>query len=139
MSAGDRVMTFADAFIALSDRFLCTRTFDLIVAPAIADLQYDQATASRASVMRNRAAVAWAFALGLCEDAITTSGVLTFAALTLLPACYYWFLIFTVAPMVDTLISRLTLATIIGLVSLGPVIVCYWPERPARRIPADNP
>ena len=132
-------MTFADTFIALSDRFLCTRTFDLVVAPAIADLQYDEATAGRVTLVRNRAAVAWAFALGLYEDAITASSVLTFAALTLLPACYYWFLIFTVAPMVDTLISRQTLATIVGVVSLGPVIACYWPERPARRIPADNP
>jgi hypothetical protein len=139
MTAGGGALTFADTFIELSDRFLCTRTFELIVAPAIADLQYDEATGSRATVMRNRAAVAWAFALGLYEDAVTASSLLTFAALALLPAIYYAFLIITVAPTVETLVNRFTLGAIIGVLSLGPVIACYWPERPARRIPADNP
>jgi hypothetical protein len=129
---------FADAIIALSDRFLCTRTFDLIVAPAIADLQYDEATGGRERWLRNRAAVAWAFTSGLCEDAITADGLLMFAALALLPACYYALLILTVAPAIGTS-SRLTLALIIGAASLGPVVACYWPERPARSIRPDNP
>jgi hypothetical protein len=131
-----RTPTFAGAFIALSDRFLCTRTFDLIVAPAIADFQYDEATAGRARSLRNRAAVAWAFASGLYEDAITADGLLMFAALALLPACYYALLILTVAPAIGTS-SRLTLALIIGAASLGPVIACYWPERPARHLPTE--
>jgi hypothetical protein len=130
-------MTFVDAFIALSDRFLRTRTFDLIVAPAIADLQFEETTGGRSRSLRSRAAVAWGFAWGFYEDAITGAGMLTFAALALLPAGYYTMLMLTVAPDVGAS-SRLTLAAIIGAASLGPAIACYWPERPARHLPTDN-
>ena len=131
-------MTFVDAFIALSDRFLCTRTFELVVAPAIADLQHDETTGGRGRFsLRNRAAVAWGFAWALYEDAFTGSGMLTFVALALLPAGYYTMLLLTVAPDVGAS-SRLTLAAIIGAVSLGPAIACYWPERPARHLPTDH-
>ena len=131
-------MTFVDVFIALSDRCLRTRTFELVVAPAIADLQHDETTAGRGRFVRNRAAVAWGFAWGIYEDAITGAGMLTFAALALLPAGYYTMLMLTVAPDVGAS-SRLTLAAIIGVVSLGPAIACYWPERPARHLPTENP
>ena len=57
-------MTFIDAFIALSDRFLSERTYELIVAPAIADLQHDETTGGRGRSLRARAAVAWRFAGG---------------------------------------------------------------------------
>jgi hypothetical protein len=130
-------MTFVDAFIALSDRFLYTRTFELVVAPAIADLQHDETTGGRGRSLRGRAAVAWGFAWGLYEDAITPAGLLTFATLALLPAGYYTMLMLTVAPEVGAS-SRLTLAAIIGVLSLGPAIACYWPERPARHLPTDN-
>ena len=131
-------MTFVDVFIALSDRFLCTRTFELVVAPAIADLQYDETTGRRGRTLRNRAAVAWAFTWGFYEDAVTGAGMLTFATLALLPAGYYTMLMLTVAPDVGAS-SRLTLAAIIGIASLGPAIACYWPERPTRHLPTDNP
>jgi hypothetical protein len=131
-------MTFVDVFIALSDRFLCTRTFDLVVAPAIADLQYDETTGRRGRTLRNRVAVAWAFIWGFYEDAVTGAGMLTFVTLALLPAGYYTMLMLTVAPDVGAS-SRLTLAAIIGIASLGPAIACYWPERPTRHLPTDNP
>ena len=131
-------MTFVDMFIALSDRCLRTRTFELVVAPAIADLQHDETTAGRGRSVRNRAAVAWGFAWGLYEDAVTASGILTFAALALRPAGYYTMLLLTVAPDIGAS-SRLTLAAIIGAASLGPAIACYWPERPTPPLPTDNP
>ena len=130
-------MTFADAFIALSDRFLCTRTFELVVAPAIADLQHDEMAGGRGRALRNRAAVAWGFAWGLYEDVVTGAGMVTFAVLALLPAGYYTMLLLTVAPELGAS-RRLTLAAIIGIVSLGPAIACYWPERPTRHLPTDN-
>ena len=46
-------------------------------------------------------------------------------------------LMLTVAPEVGAS-SRLTLAAIIGVLSLGPAIACYWPQRPARQLPTDN-
>ena len=48
-------MTFVDTVMAVSDRFLREQTFELVVAPAIADLQYDQHTSGgrhRAAAVR---------------------------------------------------------------------------------------
>ena len=48
-------MTFETLIVAISDRFLSQRTFELVVEPALADLEFEEA-AGRRSRMANRAA-----------------------------------------------------------------------------------
>ena len=136
-------MTLVDTVTALSERWLRERTFELVVAPAIADLQFDEgATGMRRS--RNAAAVVSAFAWGLYEDVTSDVGSLvTFLGLTLIPACYYTLLLMVCAPLGDlpfgTLNGRVVVCLAILVLSLGPAIACYWPERPAPRLPVDVP
>ena len=136
-------MTLVETVTGLSERWLRERTFELVVAPAIADLQFDEAaTGTRRS--RNAAAVISAFVWGVYEDLTSDVGSLvTFVGLTLIPACYYTLLILVCAPIGDhplgTLNGRILVGAAILVLSLGPVIACYWPERPQRRLPADVP
>ena len=143
-------MTLVDTITGLSDRFLRERTFDLIVAPAIADMQFDEAAGDRLRHARGRLAVLAAFAWGLYEDLTNDSGALTFAALTLVPAAYYSALavfVLRLGPAHPTdlpfLTSRasevLVIVSVIAVLSLGPVTACYWPERRPRRRPTETP
>jgi hypothetical protein len=131
----------------LSERWLRDRTFELVVAPAIADWQFDEgATGLRRA--RNSAAVIAAFAWGLYEDAISDPGGLgTFALLAAIPACYYTMLVAVCAPIAGRADSlplsssgvRIAVGLTLFALSLGPVLACYWPDRPARRVPTDTP
>ena len=132
--------TLIDAITTLSDRFLRERTFDLIVAPAIADLQYDGDDAPTRR-LRNRLLVSYAFVCALYEDATSDSSLLTFAALVIIPASYYTFLVIACAPDADwfaTSRGRVTVGVIIAVLSLGPAIACYWPERQPGRAPRET-
>ena len=134
-------MTVVETIKSLSERLLRERTFELVVAPAIADLQFDSGAAGLRRA-RNEAAVVAAFAWGLYEDLTHESGALTFVALVMIPACYYTFLLLVCTPnsdLVSTSEGRLTVAAVISAVSLGPVIACYWPERQPRRLSTDAP
>ena len=121
-------MTFESFVIRCSSRLLNPRTFELIVAPALADLQFDD----RGGAIRktcNRAAVLRAFGGGLAGE--IRRGVWMFLALMLVPAAYYVFLLtlclnFFSASSVSTMVT-----TGIVLMSLGPVMVLFWPERHA--------
>ena len=134
-------MTFIDAIIMLSDRFLRERTFELIVAPAIADLQYDAAE-TPTQRLGNRLLVAYAFACAVYEEATSDSSLLTFAMLVIIPACYYTLMVIACAPpdaeWFDTSRGRVTVGVIIAVLSLGPAIACYWPERQPRRAPGET-
>ena len=123
-------MSFEGRVIAFADRFLATRTFELIVAPAIADLHFETELgrrgrlASRCAVLR---AVAGGLRVGLARDSFSL------IKLTLLPACYY------MAPLVmgfdyfktwsDVFVA---FATVMAL-SVVPVLVCFWPARSTSR------
>jgi hypothetical protein len=133
-------MTLVETVTALSERWLRERTFELVVAPAIADLQFDEAAAGLGRA-RNAGAVISAFAWGVYEDLTSDPGsFVTFVALTCIPAAYYTLLILVCAPLpFSTNASRLGVGAIIVIMSLGPVVACYWPERPQRRIPTDTP
>ena len=84
-------MTFVDVFNRARPTASCaTRTYELVVAPAIADLQHDEATGGRGRSLRKpRISGVVAFAWGLYEEPHRLPGLLTIAALALLPACYY--------------------------------------------------
>jgi hypothetical protein len=133
---------FVDAVMAVSDRFLREQTFELVVAPAIADLQYDEPTASGRRHLRNCAAVLTALAWGVYEEITSDSSAFTFAMLVLIPACYYTALVIACAPEGARVFAqtgpRLAIGALIAVLSFGPAIVCYWPERRAPREPAER-
>ena len=124
-------MTFTDRVESLSTRFLSDRTHELIVAPALADLQHD--AAQGAPDARGRLAVLVAFAGAAYEEVTSDLRVLKFVGLTLIPALYYASFFMLVLPQASMYFMELTLG--VAFLSLAPVLVCCWPERTPRRSP----
>jgi len=129
-------MTLVDTITALSERFLRERTFELVVAPAIADMQFDEGADGRRRA-RNGAAVLSAFVWGVYEDVFSDpAGLLTFAGLALMPAGYYTLLMMICAPVMGYELpmagGQIAIGAALLALSLGPVLACYWPDRPAR-------
>jgi hypothetical protein len=125
-------MSFDARIIAFAERFLSDRTFDLIVAPAVADLQFERGAGPLTRVT-NRAAVLRAVAGGLRNDlARASDGMLL---LTLVPACYYIFLMVICFDVLSISISThfVIAAALILALSFGPVMACFWPERQRAR------
>jgi hypothetical protein len=132
-------MTFIDRIESLSARFLSERTHELIVAPAIADLQHD--SAAGAPGPRERFSVVVALAGAAYEELTSDLRILQIAGLAVIPAIYYAFLLILVMPEAGSLMSgrlgpfALPIAIAAILLSLAPVLACCWPERTARRSP----
>jgi hypothetical protein len=141
-------VTFAATITTLSDRFLSERAFELIVAPALADFDYDAGGPAGApqgehraatSAVARHAAVLSAFAGAIWDDAVR-GNLWTFAGLVLIPACYYFFFfLLGLAGGPNRVPASLmtTLALTVLTLSLAPAIVCFWPERPAPKTPAE--
>ncbi len=128
-------MTVIDRIDALSSRFLSERSYELIVGPAIADLQHDTGSEGPRS-MRGSLSVFVAFTGALYDEVTADSGLWRIAALALIPALYYAFLIVLILPAAGPfLTARAGLPLLLGgaLMSFGPVLVCCWPERTPRR------
>ncbi len=125
-------MSFDNRIIAFAERFLSDRTFRFIIAPAVADLQFED-SAGPLRQAANRVAVLRALAGGMRDDLARASGGLL--VLTLLPATYYVFLlvicfdVFSISLSTDFVI----VATLVVVLSFGPVVVCFWPERQVAR------
>ena len=119
-------MSFETSVMAICDRFVSQRTFDLVIAPALADLEFEE-RAGRRSRRACRAAVLRAVAGGIGDDLRRDSG--GFLKLTLLSACYYLFPVAVSIRMFSTWAEFLTAAAILLLLSLTPVMVCFWPAR----------
>lgn len=139
-------MSLVDTVTALSERWLSERTFELIVAPAIADWQFDEAAAGLRRA-RNGAAVVSAFLWGLYEEvAGDPGGLLTFAIIALIPACYYTMLVIVCAPVRGHPLSyplsktelQVAIALAVFVLSLAPALVCCWPSRAPRRSSAEG-
>jgi hypothetical protein len=125
-------MTFEHHIIGFAERFLSERTLQLIVLPAIADLQFEH-TAGSLTQTAHRLAVLRAVCGGLQDDLARVSrGMLM---LTLLPACYYIFLLVMCFDVLSIAISTsfLVVAALVLVLSLAPVMACFWPERPPVR------
>jgi hypothetical protein len=129
-------MTFIERIDSLSSRFLSERSYELIVGPAIADLQHDPGAAPPDSV-RGSLSVLVAFAGAAYDEITADSGLWRFAALALIPAMYYAFLIVLIFPAAGSVVTArsglLALAIGIAAMSFAPVLVCCWPERTPRR------
>ena len=119
-------MSFESRIIAFSDRFLSDRTFQLVVAPALADLQFDE-EGGRRSQIANRMAVLRAVAGGVRLDVWRDSGTLLKVAL--LSACYYSFPLALGIRLFKTWSEFFVAMTLVLGLSLVPVLVCFWPER----------
>lgn len=120
---------------AFAERFLSDRSFELIVAPAIADFEYDRSEGPRIAAY---VAVLRATAGAIYEDCARSSAAGTFIALAVIPAAYYAFFFLLCAPAgLRTIASnRLVALLLVGLTSVAsmmPVAICYWPERQPRR------
>ena len=128
-------MTFIQRIDSLSSRFLTERSYELIVGPAIADLQHD-VNAAPAHSVRGQLSVLVAFAGALYDEIITDSGLWRIAALALIPAMYYAFLIILILPEAGPFLrarAGLPLLVVGAAMSFAPVLVCCWPERTTRR------
>jgi hypothetical protein len=120
-------MTFVDRIESLSARFLSERTHELIVAPAIADVQHDGDAADSA---RGRRSVLIAFAGAAFEELTADLRIPKIVALTLIPASYYASLVVLVVPEASAYFVELAIG--VSVLSLAPVLVCCWPERTER-------
>ena len=125
-------MSFDARILSFAERFLSPRSFRLIVAPAVADLQFERRPGLLGSAA-DRAAVLRAVAGGIGDDVARASGGML--GLTLLPACYYIFLlilcfdVFSLSLSFDFIVA----AALILVLSFAPVMVCFWPERERAR------
>jgi len=121
-------VTFESGVIAFSERFLSQRTFELIVEPALADLQFDE-EAGRRSRWANRLAVLRAVAGGIRDGVWSESG--SVLKLSIVSAAYFMYPLafgldyFKAWSWTEFLIG---MAVVLAL-SLVPVMVCYWPQR----------
>jgi hypothetical protein len=117
---------------AFAGRFLSDRTFALIVAPALADLQFDD-SAGR-GLARNYVAVLRALAGGIFDE--VSRDTASFVVLTMLPMSYYTALLVVFWDFFATTGGVLLTVTLIAVLSLGPVMACFWPA-PHRPQPID--
>lgn len=122
-------MTFESRIVAFSERFLSQRAFDLIVAPALADLQFDEESGRR-NRLANRLAVIRAVCGGMIDQARRDAGSLL--ALTLLPACYYLVPLALCFDQFKTWSDFFAFVMLIVVLSMAPVMVCFWPARRVR-------
>lgn len=124
-------MTFIERIDSLSSRFLTERSYELIVGPAIADVQHD-ANAAPAHSVRGQLSVLIAFAGAVYDEVTADSGLFLIAALALIPAMYYAFLIILILPEAGPFLrarAGLPLLVVGAAMSFAPVLVCCWPER----------
>lgn len=124
-------MSFETFVLGCCDRLLSQRTFELVVAPALADFEFEDA-GGRHGALASRIAVLRAVAGAVGYEA--RRGCDGFLKLMLLSACYY---VFPVAVSVSIFKTwsdfALAMAVVLAL-SLIPVMVCFWPARhPVRR------
>lgn len=121
-------MNFETRVRRFAGRFVSGRSFELIVAPALADLQYEE----DAGDVPSRAAVLRAVAGAIRTDVASQAG--TFLMLMLVPTGYYFVLMtvcfdfFHGATGRDSVVTPLTLTVPLLFFSLAPVLACFWPD-----------
>jgi len=119
-------MSFEARVISFSERFLSDRAYQLIVAPALADLQFDE-EAGRRGRLADRLAVLRAVA-GAIGDDVWRDWYSVFK-LSLLSVTYFMFPLALGIEAFKTWSEFLVVATLVLGLAMAPVIVCFWPER----------
>jgi hypothetical protein len=125
-------MSFEARVLAFGDRFLTERTFELIVVPALADLQFEDAEGSLARSAR-RLGVLRAVSGALRDDLARDSH--TLVTLMFVPACYYVFALILCFDVLKISLSTgfFVTAAVILILSVGQALVCFWPARQTAR------
>jgi peptidoglycan biosynthesis protein MviN/MurJ (putative lipid II flippase) len=118
-------MTFESGVIAFASRFVSSRSFELIVAPALADLDFENSTGR--GRFGSRVSVICALAGATQED--LRRGSADFLKLTLLSYCYFIFPLALGMRIFKTWADFGVAAVIVLFMSIIPVMVCFWPER----------
>lgn len=119
---------FETRITAFARWFLSTRTFELVVEPALADMHYDE-EAGRRGTIANRSAVLRAVAGGVFDEFRRDAA--SFFGLALVPATYYLFLLAVCLDAFGTWAEFFGVAALILTLSFVPVVVCFWPRRPS--------
>ena len=117
--------------IAFSERFLSDRAFQLIVEPALADLQFDD-DAGRRSRVANRVAVLQGRRRRRCATIWRATGTACFK-LTLLSIMLLHVPNRARHQAFKTWPEFLVVATLVLGLAMVPVIVCFWPGHAPRR------
>jgi hypothetical protein len=122
--------TFERWIVLCCDWLLSQRSFELIVAPALADFEFEVDTGRRIT-LSSRAAVIRALAGGVVHEMQQGSG--SFLKLTLLSACYYLFPVAVSIRLFETWSAFFQVVLLVFAMSLTPVVVCFWPARRVRQ------
>ncbi len=119
-------MSFERVILAFCDFFMKQRTFDLIVSPALADLEFEE-SCGRGAWFANRAAVVRAAVGGALFDLLDGSGA--FLKLTLLSVSYFMFPVALSVNAFATWFGFFLAVAAVLVLAMIPVMVCFWPER----------
>jgi hypothetical protein len=122
-------MTFDAAIHGVGARLLSGRTFDLVLAPALADYQIELGCRERN--WTGRIAVLVALSGALRMEAANNAA--NFFMLALLPFCYDVVLLTMFSDFFDMSGGVRFIAVMMLVLSFIPVVVCFWPERPVAR------
>jgi hypothetical protein len=113
-----------DAMIGgVGARLLSGRTFDLILAPALADYQIERG--ERGRDWGGRVAVLLALSGALRIEAAQHAA--SFITLALLPFCYDIVLLMLFSDFFDMTGGVRFIGALIVALSMVPVMVCFWP------------
>ena len=116
-------MTFDAVIGGVGVRLLSGRTFDLVLAPALADYQIERRDRRRSWAGRFAVLIALTGAIRM-EAA---SHALSFIALALLPFCYDIVLLIMFSNFFDMTGGLRFVGALIVMLSMIPVVVCFWP------------
>lgn len=124
-------MTFDAAIGGVGARLLSERTFDLVLAPALADYQIERQDRTLTWMGRYAVLIALSGALRIEAGYHAASFVL----LALLPFCYDLVLLMLFSDFFDMTGGVRFIAAMIVVLSMVPVVVVFWPTgRVARSV-----
>ena len=118
-------MTFDAVVLGVGGRLLSARTFDLVLAPALADYQMERTLRRRQ--WSGRVSVLIALSGALRMEAAHHAA--SFFMLALLPFVYDVVLLMLFSDFFDMTGGVRFIAAMMFLLSFVPVLVCFWPER----------
>jgi hypothetical protein len=117
-------MTFDAVIGGVGARLLSGRTFDLVLAPALADYQVERRS-RRGHEWAGRFAVLIALTGAVRMEA--AGHAVSFILLAMLPFCYDIVLLIMFSNFFDMTGGLRFVGALIVMLSMVPVVVCFWP------------